>query len=188
MGVWMCVLCLPLNPLPLTSRPYPPLTLHPHSSSHHTHSPPLSLTTSSPPPLLTPTPPLLLLPLPLPHSPSHSPLHPPLTPTSHNPHPQGELPPELNRVAFSNQRASSFIEACLQHRDKRPSATELLAEDFLKPNEVRYGIFMISFVLLLFCRWIGVFGYDIICYWVVSTALIDAVGVSSINQLYVHLF
>ena len=52
-------------------------------------------------------------------------------------HPQGELPPELGRVAFSNQRASCFIEACLQHRDKRPSATELLAEDFLKPNEVR---------------------------------------------------
>ena len=129
-----------LSPLP-TSHITPPLLLSPHP-----------LPTSQPHHILTPTPPLLLLPLPLPHSPSHSPLHPPLTPTSHNPHPQGELPPELNRVAFSNQRASSFIEACLQHRDKRPSATELLAEDFLKPNEVRYGIFMISFVLLLFCR------------------------------------
>ena len=55
---------------------------------------------------------------------------------------QGELPPELGRVAFSNQRASCFIEACLQHRDKRPSATELLAEDFLKPNEVRIWIWI----------------------------------------------
>ena len=49
---------------------------------------------------------------------------------------QGELPPELDRVAFSNRRAASFIEACLQHQNKRPSAAELLADDFLRPNEV----------------------------------------------------
>jgi hypothetical protein len=50
--------------------------------------------------------------------------------------PQGDLPPELDRVAFSNSRAASFIEACLQHQDRRPTATELLADDFLRPNEV----------------------------------------------------
>jgi WNK lysine deficient protein kinase len=47
----------------------------------------------------------------------------------------GELPPELDLVARSNSRAAEFIQACLQHQDKRPSATELLADDFLKPNE-----------------------------------------------------
>ena len=39
-------------------------------------------------------------------------------------------------MAFSNIRAADFIQACLQQQDKRPSATELLAVDFLKPNEV----------------------------------------------------
>ena len=82
---------------------------------------------------------------------SHYILHSTLFLTAITYNPQGELPPELGRVAFSNERASRFIEACLQHRDKRPSATELLAEDFLKPNEVRIlrlKPFDIAFILL----------------------------------------
>ena len=47
----------------------------------------------------------------------------------------GELPPELDRVALSNSRAAEFIQACLQHQDLRPSAAELLSNDFLLPNE-----------------------------------------------------
>ena len=47
----------------------------------------------------------------------------------------GELPPELDRVALSNTRAAEFIQACLQHQDLRPSAAELLSNEFLLPNE-----------------------------------------------------
>jgi hypothetical protein len=38
-------------------------------------------------------------------------------------------------VTLSNARAAEFIQSCLQPQDKRPSATELLANDFLKPSE-----------------------------------------------------
>ena len=47
----------------------------------------------------------------------------------------GELPPELDLVAQSNGRAAEFIQSCLQHQDQRPSAAELLQNDFLLPNE-----------------------------------------------------
>mmetsp|Transcript_9843 Transcript_9843/g.14823 ORF Transcript_9843/g.14823 Transcript_9843/m.14823 type:complete len:949 (-) Transcript_9843:129-2975(-) len=45
----------------------------------------------------------------------------------------GELPPELVRVQFPSARR--FIEACLQPEASRPSAAELLGDEFLVPNE-----------------------------------------------------
>jgi len=53
---------------------------------------------------------------------------------------RGDLPPELDYVSRSSVRAQEFIKSCLQQKDKRPSASELLALDFLKPNEAEdYG-------------------------------------------------
>eukprot|EP00595_Chromulina_sp_UTEXLB2642_P002148 CAMPEP_0196768408 /NCGR_PEP_ID=MMETSP1095-20130614/42718_1 /TAXON_ID=96789 ORGANISM="Chromulina nebulosa, Strain UTEXLB2642" /NCGR_SAMPLE_ID=MMETSP1095 /ASSEMBLY_ACC=CAM_ASM_000446 /LENGTH=155 /DNA_ID=CAMNT_0042137955 /DNA_START=618 /DNA_END=1086 /DNA_ORIENTATION=+ len=46
---------------------------------------------------------------------------------------RGELPPELELI--SNNRAKSFVESCLQKQLNRPSAQELLLNDFLLPNE-----------------------------------------------------
>mmetsp|Transcript_12667 Transcript_12667/g.19092 ORF Transcript_12667/g.19092 Transcript_12667/m.19092 type:complete len:932 (+) Transcript_12667:313-3108(+) len=45
----------------------------------------------------------------------------------------GELPPELVRVQFNS--AKRFIEACLRPELSRPSAAELLLDEFLVPNE-----------------------------------------------------
>lgn len=45
----------------------------------------------------------------------------------------GELPPELELVDHSE--AKEFIRKCLSKQDLRPSATDLLANDFLLPND-----------------------------------------------------
>jgi WNK lysine deficient protein kinase len=46
-----------------------------------------------------------------------------------------ELPPELDIIALSHPKAYEFIRGCLLRQDQRPTATELLANDFLLPNE-----------------------------------------------------
>jgi len=47
---------------------------------------------------------------------------------------QGELPPELQHV--KNLNAKEFIELCLKKNvEERPSASELLEHEFLRPNE-----------------------------------------------------
>lgn len=48
---------------------------------------------------------------------------------------RGELPMELQQVEVSCPAAYSFIYKCLQKKDERPSAKELLASPFLLPNE-----------------------------------------------------
>lgn len=47
----------------------------------------------------------------------------------------GELPPELELVEKSNSRAYKFIRACLSHQSERPTASQLLADEFFIPNE-----------------------------------------------------
>lgn len=47
---------------------------------------------------------------------------------------RGELPPELQRV--KNSRAVAFIRKCLLKQEERPTAAELLTDDFLLPNEL----------------------------------------------------
>lgn len=48
---------------------------------------------------------------------------------------RGELPQELDQVQASSPAAHAFIDRCLQKKDVRPSAKELLASPFLLPND-----------------------------------------------------
>ena len=48
---------------------------------------------------------------------------------------RGEPPQELEQVQASSPAAHAFIDRCLQKKDVRPSAKELLASPFLLPND-----------------------------------------------------